>query len=223
MSNVNIRLKYIFVHIPKTGGRSMTGVRWNQSTIFSYYGHYSIRDIKDFGISDLSPYFKWCFVRNPWDRLLSAYDFSAEFKEQFPTFENFVDTVYQHKDHYSKMNYKWSRSGAAIKFASKHAPEVFLFNQLSFMTINDELCMDFIGRFENIHDDWIKVCEKIKSMGCQGFFLESDYVLPQNHMRKNRKDAKYIEKPYKEYYSEKMKQKVGEIYYPDIAKFGYNF
>lgn len=65
-------LKCIFVHIPKTAGISIS------RSIFGNLGggHTKIRDYElIFSAKDFNNYFKFTFVRNPWDRIFSAYRF----------------------------------------------------------------------------------------------------------------------------------------------------
>ena len=63
----------IFVHIPKTAGISVA------ESLFGYLPfHYTTLDYKViFGTKTFREYFKFAFVRNPWDRLFSAYRFLA--------------------------------------------------------------------------------------------------------------------------------------------------
>jgi hypothetical protein len=220
MSNVNLRIKHIFVHVPKTGGRSMSCVPWNRADIYNLYGHYTIRDIMDLGI-DVSKYYKWCFVRNPWDRILSAYDFSQELKKQFSTFEEFVNIIYKYKECYKQKNYRWTRRNpTGIPNLVENSPHIFLFSQTSLLTIENEIRMDFIGRFENIHEDWRKICDIMKNTGFNRLIQDSHYILPRHHIREN---THYSNKPYKDFYSDEMKDKVAEIYSNDIENFKYTF
>ena len=87
MSNINNELKSIFIHIPKCAGTSMSSYKWNlgsgHKTIFEYY--------KD--SINLKNYFKWCFVRNPWERIASAYEDCPEIFQVAPTFNKFIETI----------------------------------------------------------------------------------------------------------------------------------
>jgi len=65
--------------------------------------------------------------------------------------------------------------------------------------------VDFIGRFENIEKDWEIVCQKI------GKEIELPMRMKSHH------------KDYHEFYNEKTKQMIAEIYAKDIEKFGYKF
>ena len=90
----------IFIHIPKTAGISVT------QALFGNYadGHTTIKNYKKkFLPQTVEKYFKFTFVRNPYDRLYSAYNFlkkggmNAEDKQwadsnisEYNDFEDFV-------------------------------------------------------------------------------------------------------------------------------------
>ena len=232
MSNINLSVRHIFVHIPKTGGTSMTNVPWNSCTYYNYWGHNSISDMKDFGV-DINTFFKWCFVRNPWDRLLSGYDHGKEFHTLFPTFESMVKATYQYRKTYNRLNYKWAFIPDGIPGVAQlkpTSPELFLVSQSSFITIDDQICMDYIGRFENLQQDWATVCNKVKQIAAKSrnfyknrYITPEDYNLPHKRNRKEQSHTRYTEKPYQEYYTKEMKEMVEEIYQNDIVNFNYKF
>lgn len=82
-----------------------------------------------------SEFYKVCFVRNPFDRLLSIYSFHTQvLHEQFPkavkagSFE------------------AWLRLGGTG--AARHSMKKFVQNQ------EGNLLLDFVGRYESIRQDW---------------------------------------------------------------------
>lgn len=60
--------KVIFVHIPKTGG---TSIRMSLKGMHLLKQHRTMDEVPEW--CDIDDYFKFTFVRNPWDRILSLY------------------------------------------------------------------------------------------------------------------------------------------------------
>jgi hypothetical protein len=88
-------------------------------------------------------FFKFGFVRNPWDRTVSLYERKEGIQLSGKmTFEEFVEWI----------NY----SSDTCIHPTRHK------NQLDWFTDHDgRVLVDFIGRFERLQDDWKKVCEKL--------------------------------------------------------------
>jgi hypothetical protein len=145
-----------------------------------------------------SEYFKFSFVRNPWDRMISL--------ARFPRWsgvsvsEDSIDlSAYLEK--FSDRELDW-RSHSANEKLKPPIPEAVYLNIL-----NEEL--DFIGRFEDLHEDFGFVCDKVGLQHKQ---------LP--HVEKFRQSKR---KPYCEYYNDETRQLVADKYAKDIAEFGYKF
>ena len=71
---------------------------------------------------------------------------------------------------------------------------------------NDNILVDFIGRYEKFQDDWRYICKKINI---------SPEDLPVTH--------KTSKNHYTEYYDDETREIVAEIYAKDIDYFGYKF
>lgn len=78
--------KFIFIHIPKTAGTSIEEAlrdescqllpnEWDHGRIsHTPLNYLTLQELVDYGLltpAQLKSYFKFCFVRNPWDRLIS--------------------------------------------------------------------------------------------------------------------------------------------------------
>jgi hypothetical protein len=126
-------------------------------------------------------YFKFSFVRNPWDRMLSFY----LFKKTNRAFIKIADDL-------SLKDFILTSAGK-IKF-----------NQYSYIDGFDE--NSFIGRFENLQEDFNIVCDKIG--------------IPQ---RKLPHINKTQHKHYTEYYDDETLEIFAEKYAKDIEYFGYKF
>ena len=143
--------KCIFVHIPRTAGTSVEqAIRpdWSWES-FKEEKHILASTAKTIYKEYWDDYFKFSFIRNPWDRMVSMSKYSyfygceinnnkldvSEYKKKFPQIE--ID----------------SRSKSA---ADKYSP---ISNAVYLNILNEEL--DFIGRFENLQEDYDKVCSII--------------------------------------------------------------
>lgn len=190
----------IFIHIPKTAGLSVC-----KALFGNYAGGHQTYDffVKKFGVRTVNSYFKFTFVRNPWDRLASAYFFlqkggineaDAAFAEKYlsgiSSFESFVnDWLTQDKlDLYYHLVPQY-------KFITSH---------------NDpgKLMVDFVGRFENLREGFKIICDTI---GISNRALLNENATSDSKIK------------YKALYTEEMKQKVAALYAADIQLFEYSF
>lgn len=196
-------IELIFVHIPKTGGRSieklLNGIGksiefqegWDEENK-TWYQHLTIKQIFNLR-ENCKDYFKFSFVRNPWDRMVSDYfyfmkhgisgefkDFLTESKTYFNNFPKFNGNV-GCKDH--------------------RLPQIhFLLDK------NNDYSIDFTGKFENLQQDFDIICNKIG-------------IPPQQLPHINKTEHQH----YTEYYDEETKQIVAEKYAKEIELFGYKF
>ena len=137
--------KFIFIHIPKTGGASMTqtvaknypdSLIWSNNPAFGdpppfLKTHEKTVNVKKYLLRDnlnWGEYFKFCTVRNPWARAVSYYFF--QFKNQM----KFNDFIKEKKDVQSN----WITDG-----------------------IDGEIMVDYVMKLENLQEDFDTVCDKI--------------------------------------------------------------
>jgi len=69
--------KIIFVHIPKTGGESVTKMLWNTKLSLATGKHLTIKQYRD--MTNTEGYYIFSVVRNPYNRALSHYRFLKQF------------------------------------------------------------------------------------------------------------------------------------------------
>jgi len=194
--------KFIFVHIGKNGGRSIDSVLRRYAEKFITHQH--ILDIiKDGSIDD---YFKFAFVRNPWDRCVSRYHYVKNKSVRGKAYHNttFRDFVFNKNDRFKLSAGFIRHSPRLVKVYEEKSP---FEQQLDWISDeNGKILADFIGRFENIQEDFDIVCDKI------GIPREK---LPHKNKSKH--------KHYTEYYDEETKEVVARRYVKDIEFFKYKF
>ena len=152
---INHKHKCIFIHIPKTGGTSIESALgdWgltphNECELMgdTYRSqHHTLQSVKK---SLRENYFKFAFVRNPWDRAVSSYCYyrdggnkksDSHLQELLPSdFKSFVA-------------HEWN---VIPKIARK--------DQFSYLEVDGKVELDFIGRFERIEYDYEYVSKKIR-------------------------------------------------------------
>lgn len=146
------RHRCIFIHIPKAGGVSVSKALFGARS----GGHSSItRYKKIFGIQTFYNYYKFSFVRNPYTRLLSAFNYfkrggyvekdreiSAKYFEPFETLDDFVKT--------------WLDKSNVWKITHLVPQTHFITNR------KGELEIDFLGRYENLSNDFKVVANHLR-------------------------------------------------------------
>ena len=82
--------KLIFVHIPRTGGTIIEKSMTNKFTEkHNYHKHFSAYDYKWAYPEEWESYFKFGFVRNPFDRFISLY----HFRPKGLSFSDWLDNI----------------------------------------------------------------------------------------------------------------------------------
>jgi hypothetical protein len=194
----NDKYKFVFVHVQKTGGTSVRDELKKLKGTQTLCGMHSF--LKD--CSYPKNYFKFGFVRNPWDRLVSWYNMHITSKPDNIFAKYLIEDTKNFSDFLKKTN----------KLTHKD-PNGFLlqksitYNQLEYFSDNDgKLLVDFIGKLENINDDIKIIGEKI------GY-----PQLKVGHSNKRKHND------YRTYYSNSEIELVAEMYKRDIDYFGYSF
>lgn len=111
-------------------------------------GHMSVQEIRPY-ITDKvwNTYFKFCFVRNPWDR--------------------FVSTVFFKNEHVQKED-KYAFPLMKYTIDKETNNTSFFYQPQTTYLVNDagNLAMDFIGRTENMQADYETICSRL-NIPCQ--------------------------------------------------------
>lgn len=190
--------KFIFIEVPKTG---TTTVCFTLSKEFDakyplgntrHDGkHWDIEQYKEAYPVKFKSYFKFSFVRNPWSRVVSLYQRNEgqQWKNKI-SFMEFVNWI------------ELATDTCALKSVKRDPKK----NMLDFFKIDNKVEMDFIGKLENIQEDFDTVCDKIG--------------LPRKQLgHANSSEHKH----YTKYYNNKTKKMIGEKFAEDIEYFGYEF
>lgn len=135
-------------------------------------------------------FFKFAFVRNPWDRAYS---------------------MYRHvmRDDHKRKRYKIHKlpDTSFESFMNTHIGKKDLMPQMYWLkNFKGEIGLDFIGRFENLHEDFAAACKAMEIPPPQ---------LP--HIHKTEKDD------YRKHYNTSMIDAVGRVYAEEIRYFNYRF
>jgi hypothetical protein len=198
--------KYIYIHVPKTAGSSirkaLQTAPWphvSQGTRYRIPKHATALQVKEIvGDRNWQSHFTFAFVRNPWDLMVSSYHWwlrkgnryestrnMAKLVEQCGSFDSFIKS--ELGSHYVN---EFKSPGLKEWYCDEH----------------NMILLDFIGRFENIADDFqhIGKCLKVKVPD-----------LPYMNISDR--------SPYRKYYNDETYQAVANRFAWTIEHFGYEF
>jgi hypothetical protein len=189
--------KFLFIAVPKTGTTSVEKVlnKYDNKNAYNLDKHANVSEIKESCKINLPEYFKFCFVRNPYDRLVSIYH---QWKMPF----NLDDPIRKKLHRIAKDNSFSDFLKVYIKEMPGHHHKTTL---LSWIEVDGKTQMDFCGRLEKFQKDFNKVCDKIK--------------IPRETMP-HLNSANGLH--YMEYYDKETIKLAGELYKKDIEAFGYD-
>ena len=202
--------RFIFVRYGKAGSQSIRAVLRRYQPFYrkNRYVEYALRKTAGFwpekfrivpvhanaqfirekiGHEVFDSFFTFGFIRNPWDYAVSQYFYILRRKDhpshnevsQFKTFDEFIE---------------WHVVNQKRSMKDFHSDE------------NGNIIVDFIGKFENLNEDFEYVTQKI---GLKGLTLP--------HLNKtNHRD-------FRTYYTDYSAELIAKHYKEDIAFFGYQF
>lgn len=220
--------KTVFVHVPKVAGQSIEqmflndlGLDWETRDQLllrrkrpdekgpERLAHLLAKDYVGLGYiseQDFNRYFTFSFVRNPYKRAFSFYNFLGY--SRIISFRTFVDTV------------------LPMKLKQK---DFFFLSQYDYLhDDHGNLLVDFLGRLETIKKDIAFVKQRIhlnqelphanKSKGewkrALGLLLREPYL-------RGKLSLGHRGKPYEEVMTEPLKEKIYQLYQKDFTAFGY--
>jgi len=153
--------KCIFIHIPKCAGTSIESVLFKEHQIIFdvsrgiWAQHATAKQIKQYYSSkdQWKSYFKFAIVRNPFDRVVSSYIFTCDkrgIEKNKLKFRDFVFKEGAFKD--------------LLDCTKMHDPQNRYHQVMpafDYLYDGDTLLVDFVGRFENLRQDWKEICERL--------------------------------------------------------------
>lgn len=179
---------FIYVHITKTGGTSI-----REAFNLPHEHKPAYRIIEDIGRKRWDHKYTFSVVRNPWDKVVSTFTFRKRIghgilKEKEISFQEWVRLTF------GEMRPEYYDS------------EWMFMPQTNWLTDSDGIiAVDYICRFENLQDDFRKVCDH----------LGKKVFLP--HLNKSRRES------YRGYYDDASKKLVDDWFVKDIENFNYRF
>ncbi len=209
---ISTRKNFIFIHVSKTAGsniaralgpfatgaerhpvnRLLTFARIKETylgplTIRRFRRHCRARHARRFLPRPFfDGAFKFAFVRNPWDWLVSQYHFLLR-----------KTTHHRHK--------RVRRMSGFEAFVEYEIARNKRFQHPFITDKEGRLLVDFVGRFENLHEDFGSICRHVGI----------DARLPSVSVSPNR--------DYRAYYGRDLRQRVARHFHRDIELFGYTF
>ncbi len=211
--------KCLFVHVPKCAGQSIElffleriGLDWERRAPLLLrpndvpalgpprLAHLKASEYVDrnwMTAEQFEQYFKFSFVRNPWDRTASFYRFLGY--DRFCSFQRFCE--------------KHLRAQIERK-------AWFLCPQVEYLYGADQqLLVDFVGRFETLSADFESACARMAIAGARLPHVN-------NSQKREASISRWLRRrvvPYREMYDAHSKKIVGDVYGADVDTLKYVF
>ena len=189
-------MKCIFVHIPKCAGKSVSDGLFGKFT-----GHCFLRQYElVYSAQQYTEYYKFTFVRNPWDRLVSAYHFLKAGGL------NKGDRLWAEQNLSSYEDFNSFCLGWLNRENVRTCQ--FFYPQYEYICVGNRRTpgVDFIGYFENLSADFDHVSKRL------GLSVSLPHV-----NRSDRRDD------FRDYYTPVTRKIAADVYHEDIEILGYDF
>lgn len=144
-------------------------------------------------------YLKFSIARNPWDRAISYFYWHTRNKPHLKPQKKF----------YHHMGVPFDELSQLRRLFSEFIKNTTLPSNEPFYLIDNELCVDSIIRYENLSEDYGKICHKLG--------------LPSSELPRLKGGIRKSAYHYSEYYDEETREIVAETHKNDIRFFNYTF
>jgi Sulfotransferase family len=195
---------WIFVHVQKTAGNSVRTALGGD--IFDARKHFTAHELREvYGAAVWDSRFKFSFVRNPWDRLVSWWSM----------IDNARDYVDHAKPPNSFFGYVLKRAKSFEDFLLRCDDEVvdsdgrksIFRNQIDYLVDDGgAVIVDFVGRFERLQEGFDEISRRLG---------RAPVALSRTNASQHA--------TYTDYYTPVTAEMVARRYARDIAHFGYRF
>ncbi|MEH6580563.1 MAG: sulfotransferase family 2 domain-containing protein [Halioglobus sp.] len=179
---------YVFIHINKTGGSSIEkalGAGLDHSTALEKYQQLGARAWRD--------KFVFTIVRNPWDKVVSHYHYRVKTNQtglgdNALPFRDWLLRCYVERDprYYDQ-------------------PRMFMPQRDWLTDEHGELLVDYVGKFENLQQDFATICARLSVTAELGHAKPSDRA------------------SYRDYYDAETELLIAEHFAVDLEAFAYSF
>ncbi len=180
--------KFIFIHINKTAGSSI-----EKALKLNIEHKTALEKIENIGLDNWKKRYSFAVVRNPWDKVVSHYHYRV-LTNQTGLSENTIDFKLWVKESYGNKNPQYYDK-----------PKMFMPQSNWVTDSNNELLVNYICRFENLHDDFRHICQMI----------DKEILLP--HIKTSNRGN------YRNYYDQETKKIIELWFSTDIDRFDYSF
>lgn len=217
--NISLKHKYIFVTNPKCACSTVQAILIrlelsDKAFEFADHMHIHLREyspllnplqVGDFRrLAQDESFFRFCFVRNPYHRILSCY--LDKIKNDRPPKRTLLRQIGRNPNEPFDISFREFVNIVArqpVGAMNRHWRVQY------YQTLQDSMSYHLVGRFESFREDMDKVSD---ALGCQ----LSDF---DNRTHQNRTDAGNL---LDEYYDQSLRDAVFQTYRKDFEHFGYD-
>ncbi|MEM7766166.1 MAG: sulfotransferase family 2 domain-containing protein [Pseudomonadota bacterium] len=187
----------LYIHIPRTAGGSIVEALYDHEE----RGHTPLYAYAYTRPEAMDGLFKFSVVRNPWDRMVSAYHrvlgtaknpatraWGERNLLRFGSFDAFIDAIGEDQ------TLRWT----VLSYPHFRA-------QFEYLSVDGALAVDFVGRFETLAEDFSTIANRVRPGASLGHRHKSSHA------------------HYRTYYTDRTAEIVGSIYARDVSAFDYSF